>query len=156
MIRVVSALPLHPAVNHFPVVASLLAVCCLGLGLRSPGQRAEWALRAQLLLAVAVLALPVVLGSGRLWSVDMGLWPWRVALPPSRALNGMLGLHVLGAALSAGLLALGLVLTWLFRRGRIGLWPVLLVALAAALATGITARVGGQMAFGEPAVQEEP
>lgn len=152
-----SALPIHPAVNHFPVVTSLLAACCLGLGaLRSPEERGEWLLRAVLLLCVALLALPVVIWSGRIWSVDMGLWPWRVPLPPRRALNGMLRLHVLGAAVSAGLLALGLALGLASRRGRIGLWPVILIVLAAAMATGVTARLGGQMAFGEPAVQETP
>jgi hypothetical protein len=57
---------------------------------------------------------------------------------------------VLGAAVAAALTVTGLALAWAHRRGRVGLWAVLLVAAAAALATGATARVGGQMAFGEP------
>jgi uncharacterized membrane protein len=145
-----SALPLHPAVNHFPVVTSLLAVCCLVLAVLRPRQRGEWVLRALLLLGVALAALPVVIGSGRSWSAAQGLWPRSVPLPPAHALNGLLRWHVLGAGVSAALLALGLVLALAFRRGRIGLWPVVAVVLAAALATGATARVGGQMAYGEP------
>jgi uncharacterized membrane protein len=145
-----SALPLHPAVNHFPVVTSLLAACCMLLAALRPRQRSEWVLRGLLLLGVALAALPVVMGSGRSWSAAQGLWPRSVALPPARALNGLLRWHVLGAGVSAVLVALGLVLALAFRRGRLALWPVLLVVLAAALATGITARVGGQMAFGDP------
>jgi uncharacterized membrane protein len=145
-----SALPLHPAVNHFPVVTSLLAACCLLLAALRPRQRGEWVLRGLLLLGVALAALPVVIASGRSWSVDQGLWPRSVPLPPAHALNGLLRWHVLGALIATGLLVLGLVLALAFRRGRIRLWPVVLVVLAAALATGATARVGGQMAFGPP------
>jgi uncharacterized membrane protein len=145
-----SALPLHPAVNHFPVVASLLASGCVLLGaLRPLPERREWLLRALLLLGVAAAALPVVIGSGRAWSSAQGLWPPGLALPPGHALNGLLRWHVLGAAVSALLTLAGLGLALAFRRGRIALWPVLLVVLAAALATGVTARLGGQMAFGE-------
>ncbi len=73
-----------------------------------------------------------------------------------RALNGLLVLHVLGAAVSSALTVLGLVLVIALRRGRVALWPVLLVVAAAALATGATARVGGQMAYGEPPAQDAP
>jgi uncharacterized membrane protein len=146
----VSALPLHPAVNHFPVVASLLASGCVLLGACRPlPERREWLLRALLLLVVAAAALPLVLGSGRAWSAAQGLWPPGQALPPRRALNGLLRWHVLGAALATLLTLSGLGLALAWRRGRSALWPVLLVVLAAALATGATARLGGQMAFGE-------
>ena len=152
-----SALPLHPAVNHFPVVASLLASGCVLLGaLRPLSERREWLLRALLLLGVAAVALPVVLLSGRAWSAAQGLWPQGAALPPRHALNGLLRWHVLGAAVSALLILLGLGLALAFRRGRIALWPVLLVVVAAALATGLTARMGGQMAFGEVEPESAP
>jgi uncharacterized membrane protein len=152
-----SGLPLHPAVNHFPVVANLLAASCLALAAARPRrERSEWVLRALLLLGVAVLSIPVAAWSGRLWSVDMGLWPRHVPLPPRQALNGLLVIHVLGAATSAGLTVLGLVLTFALRRGRIALWPVLLVVASAAAATGATARVGGQMAYGEPPAADAP
>ena len=152
-----SALPLHPAVNHFPVVASLLASGCVLLGaLRPLPERREWLLRALLLLGVATAALPVVIGSGRAWSSAQGLWPPGLALPPGHALNGLLRWHVLGAAVSALLTLAGLGLALAFRRGRIALWPVLLVVLAAALATGLTARVGGEMAFGQVEPEAAP
>lgn len=150
-----SALPIHPAVNHFPVVTSLLAAGCMALAAFRPRQeRGEWLLRAMLLLGVAALALPVVAWSGRVWSLSMGLWPRGVWLPPRRALDGLLVLHVLGAAVSAALTALGLVLAFALRKGRVPLWTVVLVMAAAALATGVTARVGGQMAFGEPPAEQ--
>jgi len=151
------SLPVHPAVNHFPVVASLLAAGCLLAGaVRPQAERSEWVLRALLLLGVAVVALPVVIGSGRAWSAAMGAWPWGAALPPRSALDGLLRWHVLGAAVSTALSGLGLGLGLGFRRGRIGLWPLLLVVLTAALATGITARVGGQMTFGNPESEASP
>jgi hypothetical protein len=57
---------------------------------------------------------------------------------------------------SALLTLTGLGLALAFRRGRIALWPVLLVVVAAALATGLTARMGGQMAFGEVEPESAP
>jgi len=71
-------------------------------------------------------------------------------LPPSRALGGLLRLHLEGAAGSTGLLLAGLLLVHRHRRGQGRLWPALLVVLAAAAAVGVTAHLGGMMAFGEP------
>ena len=152
-----SALPLHPAVNHFPVAANLLAACCLLLAAFRPrSERCEWVLRGLLLLAVAAASLPLVLWSGRVWSVAQGPWPWGAPLPPRHALGGLLRWHLLGAGISSLLTGLALALALAHRRGRAGLWPVVLVVLAAALATGLTARIGGQMAFGETEAQDGP
>jgi len=63
---------------------------------------------------------------------------------------------VMGAAVSTLLTLSGLGLTLAWRRGRSALWPVLVVVLAAALATGATARLGGQMAFGEAEPEAGP
>jgi uncharacterized membrane protein len=154
---IMSPLPLHPAVNHFPVVASFLAACCMAMAAFRPrGERSEWVRRGLLLLGVALVSLPVVIGSGRAWAATMGIWPRGVWLPPRRALGGILFWHVIGAGVSAAFVLAGLMLVRAFRRGRTGLLPVILVVLAAALATGITARLGGQMAYGEPTPEAEP
>ena len=154
--NLMSALHLHPALNHFPVVATLLAAGAALLGVLRPRERSEWLLRALLLLGVAVAALPVVLWSGRAWAAAQGLWPRGAWLPPRQPLAGLLRWHLLGAGISTLLAGLGLALALAWRRGRAGLWPVVLVAVAAALATGITARIGGQIAFGEPGMEGGP
>jgi len=152
-----SPLPIHPAVNHFPVVASFLSACCIvRAAFRPQPERSEWVRRGLFLLGVALVSLPVVIWSGRIWAATMGIWPWSALLPPRQALDGVLRWHVLVAGISTGLVLLGLVLVRAFRRGRTGLWLVVLVVLAAALATGITARLGGQMAYGEPNPEAGP
>jgi len=146
-----SALPIHPVVNPFPIAATVLAaLALLAAGLRPRDQRREWLTRCLLLLLVALAALPAVAWSGRLWAAAMGVWPASRALPPSRALGGLLRLHLEGAAGSTGLLLAGLLLVHRHRRGQGRLWPALLVVLAAAAAVGVTAHLGGMMAFGEP------
>ena len=52
------------------------------------------------------------------------------------------------------LLALAAALVRLRLRGRAGRWLVLAVALACALSTGITAHLGGRLAFGEPEAED--
>jgi uncharacterized membrane protein len=95
-----TALPLHPVVNPFPVVATILAAGCLSAGAARPlHERGEC---------------------------------------------------VLGALAATVLMVLAALLALAYRRRRVGLWPVLALALASALATGITAHLGGRIAFGEP------
>jgi len=145
------ALPFHPVVNPFPIVSTVLAAGCLLLAaLRAREHRGEWVQRGMLLLTVSLLAMPVVAWSGRTWAGAAGLWPRGALLPDARAAGGLLRLHALGAAGSGCLMALGLLLGIAHRRGRAPLWPVIVVLLACALATGMTAHLGGQIAFGEP------
>jgi uncharacterized membrane protein len=140
-----TALPLHPVVNPFPVVATILAAGCLSAGAARPlHERGEWVLRGLLLLSVALLAMPAVAWTGRGWAVAAGLWP------PRHGPGGLLLAHVLGALAATVLMVLAARLAQAYRRRRVGLWPVLALALASALATGITAHLGGRIAFGEP------
>lgn len=72
--------------------------------------------------------------------------------PGAAARGGLLALHALGAAASAALTLSGFLLLLRHRRGRGPFWAALLVVAAAALATGVTAHLGGRMAFGPPEV----
>jgi len=46
--------------------------------------------------------------------------------------------------------------SWLSARSRGGRWLVLAVVLACALSTGLTAHLGGKLAFSEPEVEDAP
>jgi uncharacterized membrane protein len=154
---VAPALPLHPVVNPFPIVTSVLAALALVIGaLRPEAERREWLIRSLLLLVVGLALLPVVAWTGRMWAVDASAWePGRV-LPVHHALGGLLAMHLLGAAFSGALTLTGLLLVQGARRQRRGYWAALLVVLAAAAATGVTAHLGGRMAFGTPEAEADP
>jgi len=150
-----SALPFHPVVNAFPVVTTVLAAGCVLAGAARPGEAGrEWLRRALLLLLVALLAMPAVAWSGRAWAASAGLWPKGLALPPAKA--QLLRGHVAGATLSLLLMALAALLVSARIRGRGGRWLVLAVVLACALSTGLTAHLGGKLAFSEPEVEDAP
>ena len=147
-----AALPFHPVVNAFPVVTTVLAAGCLLAGAARPGEAGrEWLRRGLLLLIVALLAMPVVAWSGRAWAASAGMWPRGLALPPARA--RLLRVHVLGASLSTLLMILAALAVRAQLRGR-GRWLALAVVLACALCTGVTAHLGGELAFGEPGVED--
>ena len=142
-------LPLHPALVHFPVAATVLAAAALLAGAaRSGSARAPWLDRATFLLGTAVLSTPAAIASGRLWSGTLHLWTGPALLPPAAVEDGLLLRHVLGAASTLVLAFLGLVLALASRSGRAPFWSVVLVACAAASAACLTAHVGGSMAFG--------
>jgi len=149
-------LPLHPVVNPFPIVTSVLAALALVIAaLRPEPDRREWLTRSLLLLAVGLVLLPAVAWTGRMWAVDAGAWKPGQAAPVPHALDGLLALHLLGAAFSGALTLAGLLLVQGARRGRRRFWAALLVVAAAAAATGVTAHLGGRMAFGTPAEDAE-
>jgi uncharacterized membrane protein len=143
------SLPLHPALVHFPVAATVLAAgALLACATRSGSERAPWLDRATFLLATAVLSTPAAMASGRLWSGTLHLWTGSSLLPPLDVEDGLLRRHVLGAALTLVLAFVGFILALATRSGRAPLWPVVLVAFAAAALACLTAHVGGAMAFG--------
>ena len=142
------ALPLHPALIHFPVAATVLAAGAAIAGVLRPGERREWLDRTTLLLASAVAATPAAMISGRAWSRSLGLWATAAWLPPGDVEDGLLRRHVLAAVLTMALASCALLLSFFARRGRLPLWPVVLVVSASAAAACLTAHVGGGMVFG--------
>lgn len=142
-------LPLHPALVHFPVAATVLAAGALLAGAaRSASARAAWLDRATFLLAIAVLSTPVAIASGRQWSGALHQWTGSSLLPPVDVEDGLLLRHVLGAALTFVFAFAGLILALASRSGRAPFWSVALVACSAAAAAGLTAHIGGSMVFG--------
>ena len=145
-------LPLHPAVIHFPIVATMFALgACLGCLLTPRLQRKEWLDRATLLSFIAVLSTPVAIVSGRAWSRSLGLWSEASWLPAAGVEGGLLRRHVEAALLTMALSSLALLLALASRRQRAPLWVLILVVAASAIAAVMTAHVGGQMVFGTPA-----
>ncbi len=145
-------LPFHPAINPFPVFTILMASSCLFMALIRPeSEREEWVHRSWLLLLTGLAVLPFVLLTGRTWSLSMGFWPRIAPWPPGQAAHGLLRLHVIGAALSTALILLSTYAFWRYQRARGSLWLLFVLVLSAAVLTGYTAHLGGEMAFGEPA-----
>ena len=145
-------LPFHPAINPFPVFTILMASGCLLMALIRPAaEREEWVYRSWLLVLTGLAIRPFVLLSGRAWSLSMGFWPRVAPWPTGQAAHGLLRPHVIGAALSTTLILLTTGAFWLYRRARGPLWLLCVLVLSAAVLTGYTAHLGGEMAFGEPA-----
>jgi uncharacterized membrane protein len=139
--------PVHPAVIHLPIAATLLAAGAVVLGRLTKAQK-EWLDRATLLLFVAVVTTPVAMLSGRSWSRSLGLWTGSSWLPAADVEEGLLRRHVLGAAVTMALAAVALLVALAARRGRVPYWALILVVSACAIAAGITGHIGGDMAFG--------
>jgi len=142
-------LPLHPAVIHFPIVTTMLALAaCLVCFLKPSLRRKEWLDRATLLAFIAVLSTPLAIISGRAWSRSLGLWREASWFPASDVEGGLLRRHVEGALLTMALSSVALLLALASRRQRAPLWALILVVAAAAIAAVMTAHVGGRMVFG--------
>jgi uncharacterized membrane protein len=143
------ALPLHPALVHFPVAATVLAAgAALAAAVRPRTELREWLDRTSFLLGSAVASTPAAIVSGRAWSRSLGLWAAPSWLPPAAVEDGLLRRHVLAAVLTMALASCALLLSLFARRGRLPLWPVVLVVSSSAAAACLTAHVGGGMVFG--------
>ncbi|MEO6324268.1 MAG: hypothetical protein ABIT01_00445 [Thermoanaerobaculia bacterium] len=137
----VFGVPLHPALSHLPIAATLLAAAALAAArFRAEAERPGWARGARLLILVALAAAPFSIGTGRAWADSLGLLPGGEWLPSAAARNGLLRRHVLSAAAATVLLALALLP---LRRSRLRL--ALLLAFLAAVAMALAGHFGGAM-----------
>ncbi len=152
------ALPLHPAVVHFPVAGAFFAAGALALAVARPAHRRASLAGAALLLGAAVAGGLAALVTGWQWADQLaylaGGWG---PLPGPKAVEGLALRHSLLAlaAVVAAALALGLALVARKREG--SPLPALLAALLACALVAATGHVGGTMVHAPPApAAEEP
>ncbi len=145
-------LPLHPAVAHFPIAASLFGAAALVVAawLTTRG-RAEasrpWRMGGLLLFAVALLAVPVMIWSGRSLAISLDDMNEGSLLPKRNAEEGVLYEHALGAAATALAVLAAFLLAYVGRDPRKPALPAAIAALLAAALMSYTGHLGGTMVF---------
>ncbi len=96
--------PVHPLLAHFPIAAAVFgAAAFLVAALRS--DEAGWRTGGMLLLALALLLLPVMILTGRVWGLGLGMLREGAWLPGASVENGVFRSHVL-LATAGGLAAI--------------------------------------------------
>jgi uncharacterized membrane protein len=143
-------LPVHPPAAHFPIAgaafgaAALLVAAWLTAKGRA-GESGPWRWAGALLLAVALLGIPVMIWSGRAWAVSMDDVAPGSLLPKPDAEDGILYRHALAAVTTFVAVLVAFPLAWAARDPK---KPVLAAAVAAAVAAiliAVTGHLGGTM-----------
>lgn len=153
------ALPLHPAVVHFPVAGVFFAAGALAIGLWKPAQKAPALSGAALLLAATVAGGCAALFTGWLWADQLaylaGGWG---PVPGPKAVAGLARRHALVAFAAVLAAALALVLALRARKRDGSVVPALLAALLACALMAATGHIGGTMVHAppEPAAEGAP
>lgn len=151
------ALPLHPAIVHFPVAGVFFAAGALALAAARPALRAASLGGAALLLAATVAGGLAALVSGWLWADQLaylsGGWG---PVPGPKAVEGLAQRHALLAVAAVAAAALALALTLVARKRDGSPLPPLLAALLSCALMAATGHVGGTMVHAppEPSVEE--
>lgn len=143
-------LPLHPAAAHFPIAASVFGAAALVVAawLTSRAKAAEshpWRIAGLLLLAVALLAAPVMILSGRAWAISMDDMAAGSLLPRPDAEEGVLYKHALSAGATFLAILVAFTLAFHSRDPRKPVLPAALAALLAAALISFTGHLGGTM-----------
>jgi uncharacterized membrane protein len=152
-----NALPLHPALVHFPIAGAFFAAAALALAWLRPKERDAALGAAVLLLAAAAAGGVAAAVTGWFWADKLaylaGGWG---PLPGPKAVEGLARRHALLAF--AFLVAVSTALVLAFRARRRGLSPVpaLLAALLAAALVGLAGHLGGTMVHAPPFPDDEP
>ena len=146
-----TALPLHPAVVHFPIAGAFFAAAALILAVASPRARSAGVTSAALLLAGAISGGLASLVTGYLWADKEGYLAggWG-PIPGPRAVEGLARRHAFLAL--AALVVMGVALALALRSRRRDDTPAaaLLAALLASALVAATGHVGGTMVFAPP------
>ncbi len=145
-------LPVHPAVVHFPIAASLFAAAALvvaaGLTLKGGAEASRpWRMAGLLLLAVALLATPLTIWSGRGLAVSLDDMGSGSLLPKKDAEDGVLYRHALSAGAATLVLLAAFLLAYAGRDPKKPVLPAAAAALLAAALMGYTGHLGGTMVF---------
>ena len=148
--------PLHPALAHFPVAATVFAALALLAAAARPREsRAPWVSGAALLLGSALASGLAAAVAGHAWADSLGLLPAGEWVPPAAARAGVLRRHALlgaGSLLAASLApAAGLraLATLAAHAPRSSLAASLAAALLSALLALAAGHDGGRMAHGD-------
>lgn len=146
------AVPIHPAVVHFPVAGAFFAAGALALAAWRPAHRAA-ALAGAVLLLAATVAGGLAAGlTGWRWADELaylagGFGP----IPGPAAVEGLAQRHALLGLASVAAAALALSLALVARRRDGSVLPALLAALLTCALMGATGHVGGTMVHAPPA-----
>jgi len=143
-------LPVHPPAAHFPIAGAAFGAVALVVAawLTAKGKAPEsgpWRWAGVLLLAVALLGIPVMILTGRAWAVSMDDLAPGSFLPKPDAEDGILYRHALAAGATFVAVLVAFPLAWAARDPK---KPVLAAALAAvvvAVLIGLTGHLGGTM-----------
>lgn len=145
------ALPLHPAVVHFPVAGVFFAAGALALAVARPSHRRASLAGAALLLGAAVAGGLAALVTGWQWADQLaylaGGWG---PLPGPKAVEGLAQRHALLALAAVVSAALALGLALLARKREGSPLPALLAALLSCALVAATGHVGGTMVHAPP------
>lgn len=145
------ALPLHPAVVHFPVAGAFFAAGALALAVWKPAHRHASLTGAALILASAVAGGLASLATGWQWADQLaylaGGWG---PIPGPKAVEGLAQRHALLALAAVVAAALALGLTLVARRRQGTPVPALLAALLSCALMAATGHVGGTMVHAPP------
>ncbi len=145
-------LPVHPAAAHFPIAASLFGAAALVVAswLTTRGRAEEsrpWRVAGLLLLAVALLAVPVMIWSGRGLAISLDDMNEGSLLPKRNAEEGVLYRHALGAGATSLAVLAAFFLAYVGRDPRKPALPAAVAALLAAALMSYTGHLGGTMVF---------
>ena len=146
-----TALPLHPAVVHFPIAGAFFAAAALLLAVASPRARSGGVTSAALLLVAAIGGGLASLVTGYFWADKEGYLAggWG-PIPGPKAVEGLAQRHALLALAAVVAMAVALVLALRSRRRGDAPAAALLVALLASALVAATGHLGGTMVFAPP------
>jgi uncharacterized membrane protein len=86
--------PLHPLLAHFPIAAAVFAAMAFLVAVLRPEEGA-WRNGGTLLLAVALLLVPLMVLTGRAWGLGLGMLREGAWLPDASVEGGVFRSHVL-------------------------------------------------------------
>ena len=143
-------IPVHPPAAHFPIAAAAFGAGALVVAawLTSTGRAGKsgpWRWAGVLLLAVALLGIPVLIWSGRAWAIGLDDLAPGSLLPKPDAEDGILYRHALSAGATFVAVLVAFPLAWAARDPKKPVLAAAVAAVVAAVLIGLTGHLGGTM-----------
>jgi uncharacterized membrane protein len=150
------ALPIHPAIIHFPIAGTFFAAGALLLAVFRPATRDSSLPAALLLLGAALAGGVAAMVTGYLWADQLaylaGGWG---PIPGPKAVEGLAQRHALLAISFFLVAAIALALALLARRKGSSPLPALVAVLLACALVAATGHLGGTMVHAPPPLPGE-